>query len=378
MFKENKYSNFLSWFNRIRTLNRRMLIHSSSAKVREIRPPFTQYLRILASRCFRRPVRASWIRATNALGAIYAHRSLGSSEDMEALRTFLDQHIDAQGTWKITPRGVDDAMKGYSFLYLAEVTGEARYRNAAHWLTDYLITTYPKASDGSLLYFPSVDIVLVDMLGMVCPFLTRYGSLYGHSASLEMSACQVLQFIQQNVDADTHLPYHGYYPNGPKRLGMQGWGRGTGWYMLGLVDTLVDLPKYHPASSTILDAYQMCAAALRKFQRPDGHWSWAIPLRKAPYDSSATAFLGYSLMRGLQAGLLDPSYFKVIKSAIEALMAVTSPNGLLDGSMAECLGVGLYPAVFGPQPWLQGMACALAALWAQYVEKDLPALQDRV
>jgi rhamnogalacturonyl hydrolase YesR len=354
-----------------------MLIRPDLTRITGTSPRFTQYLRILANRCLGRPFPEFWMTATNAIGAACAHESLGCGMDLDAIQAFFERHVDRQGAWKAMPRGVDAAMKGYALLYLAKVTGEARYSNAAHWLTDYLLTTYPKASDGSLRYAWTMETLLVDSLGMVCPFLTRYGALYGHSGSMDMAVHQILQFVQQNVDPDTHLPYHAYYSEGPKRLGMQGWGRGTGWYMLGLADTLVDLPKSHPAFTTILGAYGRAAATLKEFQRSDGHWSWAILLRGARHDSSATAFLGYSLARGIRAGLLDSTYATAINLAIDALMAVTRPDGLLDGSMADCLGVGLYPTVFGPQPWLQGMACAFAALFTQYAKEGLLAAPAR-
>ena len=360
------HRDFHQWLGRIRTVNRGMLMRPNLARMTGHRPPLRQYPRILARRWLRRPQPEYWMTATNAIGAAYAHACLGGQEDLDAVRAFFDRHVDDRGVWKTMPRGVDAVMKGYPLLYLAEIDGVSRYRHAADTLFDYLRTTYPKASDGSLRYTWDMETVLVDSLGMVCPFLTRYGALYGRSDSIEMAVRQISQFVRQNVDADTHLPYHAYYPDGPKRLGMQGWGRGTGWYMVGLVDTLVDLPRQHPDYPLILGAYQTTAVSLREFQRSDGHWGWAILLRGAHYDSSATAFLGYSLIRGLRAGILEPSYLAVVQKAIHALIGATTDGGIIQGSLADCPGVGLYPVAFGPQPWLQGMACAFASLYADF------------
>jgi unsaturated rhamnogalacturonyl hydrolase len=368
MTKPERRVDFHEWLDRVLAMNRRMLLRPDLTRITGAKPSFRQYVRVLKRRCLRKPPHEYWMTATNAIGAAYAHRSLGNTADLDAIRTFFDRHLDTQGAWRTMPRGVDAAMKGYPLLHLARHVGIPRYRHAADSLCDYMLTTYPKAIDGSLRYTWDMETVLVDSLGMVCPFLTSYGALYGHSESIDMAARQILRFVEQNVDVDTHLPYHAYYPDGPKRLGMQGWGRGTGWYMLGLADTLVDLPRQHPAYPAILKAYQGAAASLKQFQRPDGHWGWAILLRKAHYDSSATAFLGYSLTRGIQAGILSSSYLTVVESAVAALMDVTKPDGTLDGSLADCFGVGLYPTAFGPQPWLQGMASAFASLYAECVQ----------
>lgn len=372
--RQRKFLNFNEWFERVRRLNRRLLLRPDLSRITGKKPPLGQYLQMLARRLLSKPSPEYWMTAINAIGAAYAHRSFGFVEELQALYAFFDRHLEQEGTWKFLPQGVDAVMKGYPLLYLAEVSGCTRYHTAAHSLARYLLNEYPRASDGSLLYKREMETVLVDSLGMVCPFLTRYGAIYDHPASRDTAANQILRFVEQNVDADTHLPYHAYYPDGSKRLGMQGWGRGTGWYMVGLVDTLADLPKDHPAYHDIFNAYLRAAHTLAKFQRPDGQWGWAILLRHARSDSSATAFLGYSLIRGLQTGLLDRPYLPVIKAAVKALMTVTRADGLLDGSLADCMGVGLYPTHFGPQPWLQGMGCALAALYAQWLGKENSAL----
>lgn len=352
------------WLDQVLVVNRRMLASPDLRRMTGEEPALRQRVRFMIRRYLRKPSPEYWMTATNAIGAAQACDSLGCAEDLRVLHMFFDRHIDSQGVWKAMPAALDAAMKGYPLLYLADHDDISRYRIAADSLLYYLLTNYPKAPDGSLRYKPDMETVLVDSLGMVCPFLTRYGVLYGHPEAIDMATCQLLRFVEQNVDVDTHLPYHGYYPTGPKRLGMQGWGRGTGWYMLGLVDTLVDLPKQHTAYPVLLDAYRAAAASLKHFQRSDGHWGWAILLQNARFDSSTTAFCGYSLMRGIATGILSSDYHTVVDAAVTALMNATHENGIIDGSLADCWGLGLYPRSFGPQPWLQGMASAFASLYA--------------
>jgi unsaturated rhamnogalacturonyl hydrolase len=205
---------------------------------------------------------------------------------------------------------------------------------------------------------------LVDTLGMVCPFLARYSRLFECNESLDLCVHQFFCFIRQNLDPDTHLPYHGYYPGGPVRLGMQGWSRGTGWYMVGLADALLEIPLETPKRRELENAFVSVASSVRKFQRPDGHWGWAMLLQDAHLDSSATAYIAYSMLRCVEGGVLDETYMSSIDMAIRALMMNTRGDGLIDGSLSDCLGLSLYPLTFGPQPWLQGMATALGAVYA--------------
>jgi hypothetical protein len=64
----------------------------------------------------------------------------------------------------------------------------------------------------------------------------------------------------------------------------------------------------------------------------------------------------------MQSGVIDDSYKYTVESAILALTRVTNRNGVLSGSLGECLGLGKYPQNYGPSTWLQGSATALAAI----------------
>jgi len=182
-----------------------------------------------------------------------------------------------------------------------------------------------------------------------------------------LSVQQLLSFIGHGVDAETHLPYHGYYANGPVRLGLHAWGRGAGWYMVGLVDTLAELSTEHPAYVDLRSAFMLAADSLAAYQRADGHWNWAILHRRDELDSSTTALVGYSLMRGLTLGLLDSGFELAITAALRALVGVTRADGVLDRGLGECRGLGKYPQTYGPQPWVQGAATAFAALYYKHL-----------
>jgi len=252
-------------------------------------------------------------------------------------------------------------MKGYTLLYLAQLADDPRYYQAVENLAKSLITTHPHTRDGSLPYVAKTEVILVDTLGMICPFLARYAKMYNNAEALSVSVNQLRQFVAQNVDNDTHLPYHGYYADGPKRLGLHGWGRGTGWYMLGLMDTLIEIPPHHPGYGELSSAYVAAADSLRSFQRGDGHWTWAILHKNDTPDSSTTSLIGYSILRGIQSGILDESFRAVTEAAIHALVRETRADGVLDNSQGECRGLGKYPQVYGPTLWLQGSATAFAA-----------------
>ena len=343
------------WFECIRGINRQFLLgnthtisnnSSIDQNIFQLKPPDH-----------------SWKLALNALGCATCHRLHNKLKDLEALEIYFSYHIDQHGNW-ITPIDrVESAMKGYALLSLVELTGQKRYSKASEILANSLIEKHPRTSDGSLPYEPHGEVILVDTLAMICPFLTRYARLFDRPEAWHLSINQLKQFINKNLDPDTRLPYHGYYSIGARRLGLHGWGRGTGWYMMGLIDTILELDDSHPDLNTLTAAYKETAKSLREFQREDGHWNWAIPQRNDTPDSSTTSLIGYSIMRGYQQDLLDDSYRITIKKAVNALLNTTRDNGLIDQSSGECRGLGKYPQVYGPTPWVQGSATAFISIF---------------
>jgi rhamnogalacturonyl hydrolase YesR len=343
-----------AWFHQINTVNRRLLRH-----------PFVNSLQNGRAKNggTRLKLEYTWKIALSTLAGEWAHRTYKEAEDLAALESLFAYNIDQQGDWLTPIDRVAYAMKGYSLLYLAQVTAEKRYCRAVNQLAEKLLSSHPRAADGSLPYDTNTEAILVDSLAMICPFLARYGQQYRHTEAMEVSANQLEQFVARCVDPDTKLPYHGYFAGGPTRLGLQGWGRGTGWYMLGLIDTLSEMSQAQAGYAELLQAYVSAANSVRTFQREDGHWSWVILHRKDTPDSSTTSLIGYSILRGMQLGILDRSFRDVIATALQALVGQTRPDGIVDGSLAECRGLGKYPQQYEPTLWLQGATTALAALY---------------
>ncbi|MCK4830866.1 glycoside hydrolase family 88 protein, partial [bacterium] len=344
------------WFNLINKVNRYLLAYLYSTSLQNPNP------KIKLPKFTTNTREYSWKIALCTLGAEWAHKLFNHPDDLEALLDYFNKDINSYHEWNTPIDRVENVMKGYSLLYLVELTGEDKYINAAHHIADSLLS-HPRTSGESLPYLSQSNEILVDTLAMICPFLARYSKLFNNSEALNLCLTQLISFIQNNVDKNTRLPYHGYYSDGPKCLGLHGWGRGTGWYMLGLIDTILELPNDHPDLNFLIKTYIATAYSLRIFQRPDGHWNWAIPHERDRFDSSTTSLLGYCLQRGLIHRIIGNMYQITVDRAIQAIVRVTRSDGVLDGSLAECRGLGKYPQNYGPQLWLQGSATAFTALY---------------
>lgn len=305
----------------------------------------------------------NWANAWLVLGMITCNRLRPDPNDQVAIRTFFDALIDEEGNLRHSLRLPDQCMIGYSLLEMLEWTGEQRYRRAAEAVANFLLREYPRNTGGTLPYAPDQPLVLLaDTLGMVCPFLTRYGVLAGVPEAVNLATAQLAEFLERGFDRVTGLPFHACHVSRDDRLGCCGWARGIGWVVLGLADTLIHLPAEQASHAQLERAFRLLVRAVCAYQLDCGCWGWAINIPGAHPDTSGTAFIGYGIERGIQAGVLDPEWSAASMRALRGIIRHTTAKGYVDSSLSEAGGVGIYPHVFGRTVWAQGAATALVAL----------------
>jgi len=145
------------------------------------------------------------------------------------------------------------------------------------------------------------------------------------------------------------------------------WGRGNGWFAVGMAEVLSNLPEDHPQRARILDGYKKMMAALKQFQSPTGAWNQLIDDPTAWGESSCTAMFTFGMAEGVRHGWLDDSYKEPAK---KGWIAVT--NFLdKDANMTEvCIGTNRNKSrqFYLDRPRevgnLHGQAAAIWAAWA--------------
>ena len=310
----------------------------------------------------------SWPNACLVLGLMTAYRLFRDRQDLDAITRFFDAVIDSRGAFRRPLHQVDQCMIGYTLIEAFEYTGQPRYRQAADALARFLLDVHQKTESGTLPYTARLpSFVLVDTLAMVCPFLAGYGSRFAAPEATSLAVAQLDEFLGSGLNAKLGLPFHGFEVGGAEDLGIVGWARGTGWLAIALADTLASLTlaslqSEHEARPRLVAAMRALADAVKKFQREDGSWLWAITIPEGAVDTSGTGMIGYALERAAALGIVGTEWESVSHKALTAIARLTRTNGLVDKANAECLGVGLHPAKSGPAPWAQGPAVALAAL----------------
>lgn len=257
---------------------------------------------------------------------------------------------------------LDDAFSGMALIDLHQITGEEKYKTAVDAMVRYLFH-HETDEKGSLPYRPKQGnkYIFADAVGMICPFLCKYGSTYGDMKAINLAVTQIQNFIDFGMDAKTGLPYHGYHYESGVKYGIIGWGRAVGWLMIGMSETLAYMESTRPSYEPIKQAYRRMVDKVEAYQLEGGLYSWQLGAKEGPVDTSATAMILYAIARSLETKVLIGIHKSRMVRGRDALWASVK-EGKIHGCLAECQGFSMYPQVYGAYPWSLGPALSLFVL----------------
>ncbi len=283
-------------------------------------------------------------------------------QNSEQAREILDVLKKYYDRWIRTGHKIyymDDIYSGMTLIDLHQITGEEKYRQAAQKMVQFLFY-HETDESGSLPYRPlqKNGYIFADGIGMICPFLCKYGATYADMNAMNLAVTQLQNFIQFGMDEKTGLPYHGYQYESGVKYGIIGWGRAVGWLMIGMAESLAYLETTRPSYETIKQAYRRLVDKVEAYQLEGGLYSWQLSAKEGPVDTSATAMILYAIARSLDTKVLIGIHKSRMMRGREALWNSVK-DGKIYGCLAECQGFCMYPQVYGAYPWSLGPALSL-------------------
>ena len=292
-------------------------------------------------------------------------QALETAGDLETVRKYFDLWIEkGQAVYNI-----DNVMNGYSLLYVYEQTKEEKYKQAADKLYEYLLQ-YQKEMKNTMPYRKHHPThIYADGLGMVVPFLCRYGKMFGKGEATELGISLLKEFIEQSMDENTGLPYHGYEFTTGVKYGIIGWGRAVGWLLLAMADSYEYLEEEQ--KNWLDKVYGMLLEKCMNYLREDGCFSWQLFAKEGPRDVGATAMIGYALEKAVKLGVLQADCGAALEKKehatiqdrcmvdslcckMEQAILSSVKNGNIGDCSGECEGFSQYPQVYGAYPWSLG------------------------
>lgn len=305
-----------------------------------------------------------WPNGLLSIGLEQSHKQTKDQKDLDCLIKYYDNWIE--NGLKIN--SLDNIINGYSMIYIYEETKDLKYKDALDSLIEY-ITNHPTDKQGSLPYrvksSGDMSDIFIDGLGMICPFLCRYGVLIKNNDIINLAINQLKNFIKYGFDVKKNLPYHSYNIENKFKFGIIGWGRAVGWILLGLVDSLEYIDPTHEDYIYLCDCLVNIVNTSIEYQHYNGYFSWQLEAFEGPIDTSTTSMIAYAIGKGIKIGLLDNSYEVHVKKSIIALYKSTK-NGYVGDCSAECKGLSMYPQKYGWYPWSQGLTTALVSMFWSY------------
>lgn len=252
----------------------------------------------------------------------------------------------------------DHVGAGRELLELYRRTRDPQFLEAAKKLAA-LNASFPSGPNGERYHRGDTPgwrwQIWVDCMDVDSPFLAELARATGEERYLEQAVGELLGYAR-TLQSDNGLLFHGF----ERHCGKNGelWARGNGWALMGLVDTLVLLPRTHPAWSELQQRTLALCDALARAQHPSGMWHTVIDDQSTYLESTLAAMAAYALREGLGQGVLDPSrHAEMERKARTAMHAQVAPDGTLQlVSDATPVGARVVYATrpFGAFPWGQG------------------------
>lgn len=293
-----------------------------------------------------------WQEAALLLGLAERLATHPDSETERHIERFLSRRFTAAGSWIEKPKYVDAAILAYA---LFKLDGERSGKYKAAMDETWEMIKAHIGEDGTVQYRKNAaGYRYVDTIGFICPFLIAYGIRYGKPECVELSVRQISQFEQHGMLRGSAIPNHAYKVGEQLPLGLYGWGRGLGWYAIGLIDAWKELPGAHPSKPQLERYVADFANTVMRLQQPNGGWNWTVTRSESRSDSSAVAMLSWFLVGAAEIPALREQCLKHTDKAIRYLMQVTRRDGTIDFSQGDTKDIGVYSTQFDRMPFTQG------------------------
>lgn len=293
-----------------------------------------------------------WQEAALLLGLIEKYKSSNSETTKVIINNYFDSKMDANGNWKQLPTEIDSVILGYALISIPWLD---LGKNKPAFDALYQLILSLKGEDGTIAYKKhSKQFRYVDTIGFICPFLVEYGLKFNTKEAINLAISQITEFNKYALLNDTFIPCHTYNLETKLPVGLFGWGRGLGWYAIGLIDTWKALPENHLAKKQLEENVIQFAKMAMRFQQKNGGWYWLITNKSSQFDSSTAATLAWFLVNASTIESISSECKSAKENALQYLQKVTRRKGAIDFSQGDTKGIGVHSQRFAILPFTQG------------------------
>jgi len=279
------------------------------------------------------------------LAMLEIYRATGEKKYYEFADAFIDYRVAEDGTitgYRVEEYNIDSVNAGKTLFALYEMNGKEKYRKAIDLIYSQ-IQTHPRTAENNFWHkqiYPNQ--VWLDGLYMGQPFYMEYETKFNNRKHYDDIFSQFANVVKYMRDEETGLYYHAYdsskvafWCDKETGLSQHFWLRALGWYAMALLDTLDKCEpgeEYKEEYENLKQVFIKLMDDMLKFQDESGMW-YQLPALggKEPnyLETSGSAIMSYSLLKGVRLGFLPESYRE---PALKAF------NGICDKYLKETDG----------------------------------------
>lgn len=295
-----------------------------------------------------------WQEAALVLGLNESYKKNKNSNIKDAVASYINTKIDNSGNWKQVPKEIDGVILAYAMLTIDWLNHK---RNKPVYDSMYKLIQELVGEDGTTQYRKTMkNYRYVDTIGFICPFLISYGIKFEKEEAVQLGIKQITEFNKYGMFEDQFIPCHTYKISDKMPVGLFGWGRGLGWYAIGLIDAWNELPENHKDKNILTQSVTTFAKMAMQFQNENGSWNWIVTSKESRADSSTTSTLAWFLANASSIEQIKEECGLAKEKALHYLMKVTRRNGAIDFSQGDTKAIGVHSQEFDILPFTQGFA----------------------
>ncbi len=224
------------------------------------------------------------------------------------------------------------------FLTLAYRYEETRNPALRPWLeswAEWAMYQMPRTDYGGMQHITLAEEnhqqMWDDTLMMTVLPLVKIGKLFNRPEYTEEATYQFLLHVQNLMDRETRLWFHGWTWQGRHNFARARWARGNSWLTIVIPDflELMDLPEQNAVRRYLLQVLENQVAALERCQHESGLWHTLLDDPHAYLEASATAGFAYGILKGIRKRYLPARYAPVAQKAIAGVVGLITPDGEL-------------------------------------------------
>jgi unsaturated rhamnogalacturonyl hydrolase len=226
--------------------------------------------------------------------------------------------IDDHGT-------VNCAANGEALLWAARSSGEGQLADAFDRQVDWLLTSCPRADDGTLFHIEGTREVWVDSVYMVVPMLV----VAGHVAE---AAAQLAGHRRRLFDESSHLYAARWNEDTGKLSWAEPWGTGNGWVVAGIARALhhlgdADTSFRQEAAGHAREVIDACLS----YRDDNGLFHNIVTDPGTFSEANLAQMLAYAILTGVADGWLPDDYAPHGHSLVASARRQVDANGYVTG-----------------------------------------------